>query len=268
MLRFLLGVDVNGKTEFGQRFDLLGVILDCVSGRLEIKQTRKDNLEVELRAILREGKLAPGAAAKLRGKLQFVAGHFAGRHGKAYLAPFAERQYSSSKDCTLSRSLEGAVRSWLHILASEMRPRSLYAPVVSETADVVLFTDGACPVAREWLRDSTLPCLGWEAFWKIYRGVKERVFFHRWVVTLEAMAEWGNQANPGIHDRAPCRVCVRVGLSKAQGKRVTLLVDSKTIQAAIVKGTSSAADDLDLGAILWDVCHVLGRDIVRIASAD
>ena len=34
---------------------------------------------------------------------------------------------------------------------------------------------------------------------------------------------------------------------------MTLLVDSKTIQAAIVKGTSSAADDLDLGAILWDV---------------
>ena len=27
--------------------------------------------------MLREGKVAPGAAAKLRGKLQFVAGHFA-----------------------------------------------------------------------------------------------------------------------------------------------------------------------------------------------
>ena len=81
-----LGVDVNGKTEFGQGFDLLGVSLDCVSGRLEIK--------LELRAILREGKLAPGAAAKLRGKLQFVAGHFAGRHGRAFLAPFAERLHT------------------------------------------------------------------------------------------------------------------------------------------------------------------------------
>ena len=115
---FWLGVDVNGKTECGQRFDLLGVSLDCVGGRFKLKQTRKDNLEGEL----------PGAAAKLRGKLQFVAGHCAGRHGRAFFTPFQERQYSSSKDCTLSRSLDGAVRSWLHVLASDLRPRSLYAP--------------------------------------------------------------------------------------------------------------------------------------------
>ena len=64
----------------------------------------------------------------------------------------------------------------------------------------------------------------------------------------------GGQANPGIHGKAPChRVCFRVGLSKGQGKRVTLLVDSEAIEAAIVKGTSSAADHLDLIAILWDV---------------
>ena len=246
-------MDVNGKTEFGQRFDLLGVSLDCVSGRLEMKLTRKDNLEAELRAILREGRLAPGAAAKLRGKLQFVAGHFAGRHGRAFLAPFAERQHSSSKDCTLSRSLDGAVRSWLHILASDLRPRSLYAPVVPETADVVLFTDGACPDAREWLRDTTLPCLGL-AFWKNYRGAKERVFFHNWVVTLEAMAEWeARQTQVSMVELLATVSALEWVCPKAQGKRVTLLVDSEAIEAAIVKGTSSAADHLDLIAILWDV---------------
>ena len=34
---------------------------------------------------------------------------------------------------------------------------------------------------------------------------------------------------------------------------MTLLVDSEVIEAAIVKGTNSAADHLDLVAILWDV---------------
>ena len=163
-----------------------------------------------IRKFLRKGRLARGAAAKL----QFVAGHFAGRHGRAFLARFAERQQSSSKDCTLSRSLDGAARSWLHILASDLRPHSLCAPVVPETADVVLFTDGACPDAREWLRDTTL--LAWVAFWKNYRGAKERVFFHSWVVTLEAVVGVGGQANPGIHGRAPChRVCVTKGTRKA-----------------------------------------------------
>ena len=63
--------------------------------------------------------------------------------------------------------------------------------------------------------------------------------------------------DPGIHDRALChRACVRVGCPKAQGKRLTLFVDSEAIEAAIVKGTSSAADNLDFVAVFSGTLYV------------
>ena len=122
---FWLGEEVNGKIEFGQRFDLLGVSLDCV--------TRKDNLEREL----------PGAAAKLRDELHFVAGRFASRHGRALLHPLQKDSTRQAKTAHFRGHWTvlyvHGFTSWLQIQGRA----PLYAPVVPETADVVLLTDGA-----------------------------------------------------------------------------------------------------------------------------
>ena len=76
----LLGVAVSAKTQSGPVVEILGVTFDHTSERLLVKLARREALTAQIRDILRRDSLQPGEAGKLRGKLQFVAGHFAGKH--------------------------------------------------------------------------------------------------------------------------------------------------------------------------------------------
>ena len=75
-------------TEPWTRPELLGVVVDTDRMEVEIKPERRDALKEEIRIILDvTGKLPPGQASKLKGKLYFAATTFFGRTGRAFLGP-------------------------------------------------------------------------------------------------------------------------------------------------------------------------------------
>ena len=100
----------------------LGVVTDFSSMALgyvllRIKEKRRRNLISELRDVLRSGKLSPGHAARLRGKLYFSTTSAFGGVGRPALQAFATRQYSKSKNHSLDDSLRGSIQFFIRLLA-------------------------------------------------------------------------------------------------------------------------------------------------------
>lgn len=77
-----LGVDVAmHKVQSGSQLDILGIRYDLTSGRILVLPERRQKLREIIFQVLRSGSLHPAAAAKLKGKLTFVASHYKGRLG-------------------------------------------------------------------------------------------------------------------------------------------------------------------------------------------
>ena len=90
----LLGGSLSQKLQAGRVLDILGVNFNLSKGRLLILEDRRTRILVEIDQILSSGLLSPGQAGKLRGKLLFIGGHYAGRHDRCHLRPLADRQYA------------------------------------------------------------------------------------------------------------------------------------------------------------------------------
>ena len=61
-------------------------------------------------------KLCKGHAAEIFGKLSFSEGHFFGRFGRMYLAPFKLRQYGKNGCSHITAEIERAIAFWLYVL--------------------------------------------------------------------------------------------------------------------------------------------------------
>ena len=120
-------VQINAQTQHGPIVDQLGMITyNFNEGLLMVTETRRAALTFEIVNILSRGSLSPAAAAKLRGRLGFVASHLFGRHGRRVLLALSERQYSRSGSCDLTDPLRQALRMWLLLLHKNATPRLLY----------------------------------------------------------------------------------------------------------------------------------------------
>ena len=76
----LLGIDFDEvKTQAGQVSKILGVRYDLHELLVSIDEERKRSLVAEITEILKSGRLEPGHAAKLKGKLGFAEGQIFGR---------------------------------------------------------------------------------------------------------------------------------------------------------------------------------------------
>ena len=76
---------ISPKTRHGPNVDFLVIVFDFDWGCLGVKPDCRTRLLDELHEILSTSQLSPGRAGKLKGKLLFVAGHYSGRHGRAFL---------------------------------------------------------------------------------------------------------------------------------------------------------------------------------------
>ena len=89
----MLGIDFSmDKIRCSSTVTILGVENNLASGYLAVAPKRRAELLLELTALANGSELLPGQAAKLKGKLQFVASHFQGRFGRSFLRAFSARQ--------------------------------------------------------------------------------------------------------------------------------------------------------------------------------
>ncbi len=252
-------VETESKDNPWKDPDLLGVRFDLAKFEVKVKPGRKAEIEEEIRAILLSGRLAPGHASKLKGRLFFLTCSLFGRIGRSLMRLLSERQYEYGsrpkkrhrdepkigKAHALNPALRETLRNWLSIL-DRGRPRPI-GQRRDGPADAVLFTDGAGPTSEE---PNTIPKVGGVMFaW--WRG--EPAAFEK-VVPWDYITTWLPRENQIalIELFGACLAIAHFGPEPA-GKRVTMLIDSQCALDALIKGQSKFKDVIKILRVFWDL---------------
>eukprot|EP00438_Fugacium_kawagutii_P013451 Skav225992 [mRNA] locus=scaffold4003:161449:163482:+ [translate_table: standard] len=228
---------------------ILGVTYNLESMILEIKSDRKRDLLEEIEAILSSGLLDPGSAGKLKGKLMFGASQLWGKVGRAFLRPISERQYSRSPhngSFSLDQALRVALVHWKGLI-NEGPPRTIDLKV-SKRSDVVIFTDGFTSDPRDRVKKPDR--VGAVLF---DPRLKAPVQFSE-VIPPAAQKRWlirNTQIVP-IEMMAPI-LAIETFRDRLRNTDLILLIDSESVEAALVKGYSSREDLCDLISVFWDL---------------
>ena len=253
----LLGVGTNDKSQEGGRIVILGIVFDFDLGKITILEKRRKAVRDEIIEALKEDKLHPGKASKLKGKLLFISGHFKARHGRAHLRALAKRQYNTTNDHHINPPLKRALVAWLQILDTVSGTRSLFTSMRPTPSDLVLFTDGSHPDQRPWLpHDPSLCRVGWVSFRRGGRGAGDKVDYSSMVVVPEIMQAWlPRQTQICMVELIAAVLAVDFWAQTFVGKHALLLVDNEAVESALIKGYSTKEDSGDLVAIFWGIVH-------------
>ena len=141
----LLGFPLEDKKEWAPAatINLLGASISFGHEFIEasLPPGRKHALVVDLKAVLSDGKLTPGAAAKLRGRLGYGQSLMFGRMGRAHLAPFTDRQYEKRtwNAWKLNTELREVISWWLENIESSA-PRRI---ALRREHPVIIYTDAS-----------------------------------------------------------------------------------------------------------------------------
>ena len=81
----------DAKCQKGEKVEILGVEYDLNDMMLRIKPKRKEEIVTWIDKILKEEKLDPGEAGKLKGVLMFAASQIWGKVGRAFMKALSER---------------------------------------------------------------------------------------------------------------------------------------------------------------------------------
>ena len=257
----LLGVTVNEKFQWGNRLNLLGITYSFSEEKLLVLRERKEALIQEILDILSSGSLAPGEAAKLRGKLGFVSGHLSGRHGRSCLLALSERQYARDGSSTVTLPIRRALRLWLTLLDSSHVSRPLFGEQNYNPADFLVFSDGYCPDPRPGVESSPKATrVGWVCFQVPGPAQEEEVTYSSYTVPEHVISEWSSRRTQIMMvEMLGAVMAVEQMSEKMEGKRITLFIDSEAAEAALIKGYSARSDINDLAGYMWDL--VAQRDI-------
>ena len=210
-------------------------------------------MEKEIDGILSSGRLLPGAAAKLKGKLMFAASQLWGKVGRAFLRPLSERQYSRECWDKLDRSLVLALQGWLQLL--KHAPRRTLAPFSNEKVEWVLFTDGYTPDQRFGETGDSM--IGAVLF-KADGSVPPRYLSE--VVPAQVVKDWRARANQisMVELIAPI-VAFHRWKDVLEGRKTLVLIDNESAEGALVKGYSSKEDACEALSHFWlEVADVRG----------
>ena len=91
-----------------------------------VTEMRRVATTFEIIDMLARGSLQPSAAAKLRGRLGFVASHLSVRHGRPFLLALSERQYSRTGSAEVTEPFRRALKMWLLLSHKNNTPRVLH----------------------------------------------------------------------------------------------------------------------------------------------
>ena len=236
------------KLQLSRDPTILGVTYDLERMVLLIKPSRKTELLEEIDQILETGLLDPGSAGKLKGKLMFGASQLWGKLGRAFLRSISERQYarSSQDGFKLDGPLSFSLRHWRKLIsAGPPRPIETFA---SKKSDVVVFTDGFTPDPR---KNEKLPDrVGGVIF---DRRLEQPIQFTE-IIPKHVQKKWiprKTQIVP-VEMVAPL-LALETFSERLRCSDVILLIDSETVEAALVKGYSSKEDLCELISVFWNL---------------
>ena len=109
--------------------NLLGAFISVHSGYVDasLPERRRDELRNDVQTVLKNNRLTPALAAKLRGRLGFAQSLMFGRVGRAHLAVLSDRQYTqmSGTRFPLNDELRASLSWWVQFLSTPL-PRRVY----------------------------------------------------------------------------------------------------------------------------------------------
>ena len=108
----------------------------------------------EIKDILEARTFSGGRAAKLRGKLFFISGHFQGKRGQSNFGALTERQHTSGRDIKIATKIRRSLLSWLHLPHKFQGVRAAFQSLDIFPADVVMYSGASAPEARPSLLGS------------------------------------------------------------------------------------------------------------------
>ena len=236
---------------------ILGVTYNLAQFQLEIKKERRDEITTEIDSILESGLLDPGTAGKLKGKLMFGASQLWGKVGRAFLRVISERQYVRhpvSSEFKIDRALTVSLNHW-RFLVNEGPPRPI-SSVGPKKADVVIFTDGFTPDPRS--SDVSPDRVGGVLFDR--RILCPRQFTA--VVPQKVKDEWLPRRTQIVPVEMIATVlALKTFEDRVKGADVLLLVDSESVEGALIKGYSSREDLCLLISLFWELAFELKANI-------
>ena len=212
---------------------------------LRIKPARKDELLEEIDAILEVQVFPPGQAGKLRGKLMFGASQLWGKIGRAFLRSLSERQYTKFNHTALNKAIVLSLEHWRWLIVEgpprpilETRPRS---------ADYVLFTDGSFPDGKPG--SPLKPWIGGVLFKKgevpLQFGCEvDRSLIKKWLPRKSQIA---------MVELFATVLALKTFEGHLAESWSLLLVDSESVQGALVKGYSAREDVCELVGVFWKI---------------
>ena len=219
---------------------ILGVTYDLERFVLLIKAERRIELLEEIDAILRVGLLDPGSAGKLKGKLMFGASQLWGKVGRAFLRVISERQYARfppSESFNLDDALVESLSQWRSLVESgPPRPIDLQ---VKKQADAVIFTDGFTPDPREAVifdRRLLAP--------RQFTAIVPAALKETWLVRQTQIVP--------VEMVVPI-VALFTFKDRVRNSDLILLIDSESVEGALIKGYSSKTDVCKLVSVFWEL---------------
>ena len=249
-VHFWLGAKFDKKKlQLSRAPTILGVTYNLELMQLEIKKERKQELSDEITSVLHSGLLDPGSAGKLKGKLMFGASQLWGKVGRAFLRVISERQYMrfpNSSTFKLDKPLEMSLHHW-HKLVNEGPPRPIdqFGP---KLVDAVIFTDGFTPDPRS--NDVTPDRVGAVLF---DRRLKCPLQFTS-LIPDHVKKRWLSRTTQivPVEMIAPV-LALATFADRLQGADVLLLIDSESVEGALIKGYSSREDLCEIISVFWDL---------------
>jgi len=136
------------EVEPSNLFNAIGISVDLrqlPSGAASVLVTKRrvQSLRHLIRSILTKGKLGPGEAASLAGKLGFTISATFGRFGRCRMKPIFQRAHSRAKNLKLTTpvcSLTSCLWWWLAFL-NDFKPRPIPASL-SDLPCIISYSDG------------------------------------------------------------------------------------------------------------------------------
>ena len=232
------------KMKLSDKPIILGILYDLQRQVIAITDDRKASVVQAIAEIFESGRLGPGLAGKLKGRLSFAAMQLWGKIGRAYLRCLSERQYSKSSNDEITPAIGLALREWTR-LTMNGTPRPINA-VSDQPADIVIFTDGFFP--NPMLGESGQARVGGVIFDR--SRLKPMVF--TLLITSDMMKCWLPRKTQISMIEMFAPVLAMEYLSSAtQDKSIIFFVDSESVEGAMVKGYSASADICELVGVFW-----------------
>lgn len=108
---------------------------------ISIPDARRTKLLMHLEKIVHDNFLSPGDASSMRGRLYFYA--FWNQEARGFLAELAARQYSQSKDFSLSSDLLFAINFFRQLLNDPVFLKGISPEEFFDRTTMLLYTDGS-----------------------------------------------------------------------------------------------------------------------------